>query len=131
MKYSYTILYVENVLKTIKFYEKAFGFQKKFITPEKDYGELISGETTISFASFELGNLNFKNGFQQSTLSNKPFGIELAFTTENIEIDFEKAKKAGAIEVEKITTKPWGQKVGYVKDNNGFIIEICTPIKMN
>ena len=131
MKYSYTILYVKNVLETKKFYEKAFGFQKKFITPEKDYGELISGETTISFASFELGNPNLRNGFQQSSLSNKPFGIELVFTTENIEIDFENATKTGAIEVEKITTKPWGQKVGYVKDNNGFLIEICTPIKMN
>lgn len=131
MKYTYTILYVENVVETIEFYERAFGFQRKFITPEKDYGELISGETTVSFASIELGNSNFKNGFQKSSLSNKPFGIELAFTTENIEIDFEKAKKAGATEIEKLTTKPWGQKVGYVKDNNGFLIEICTPIKMD
>ncbi|MCF6346784.1 MAG: VOC family protein [Flavobacteriaceae bacterium] len=130
MKYTYTILYVENVLETIEFYEQAFGFQRKFITPEKDYGELISGETTISFASIELGNSNFKNGFQKSSLLGKPFGIELAFTTENIEVNFEKAKKAGAIEVEKLTTKPWRQKVGYVRDNNGFLIEICTPIKM-
>jgi uncharacterized glyoxalase superfamily protein PhnB len=63
MKYAYTILYVENVTKTIEFYEKAFGFHRKFITPENDYGELISGETTISFASIELGISNFKNGF--------------------------------------------------------------------
>jgi len=131
MKYTYTILYVENVLETIEFYERAFGFQRKFIPPEKDYGELSTGETSISFASIELGNSNFKNGFQKSSLSNKPFGIELAFTTENIEIDFKKAKKAGATEVEKLITKPWGQKVGYVKDNNGFLIEICTPIKMD
>ncbi|HIP37147.1 MAG TPA: VOC family protein [Crocinitomix sp.] len=130
MKYTYTILYVENVLETIKFYELAFGFQRKFITPEKDYGELSSGETTISFASIELGNMNFKNGFQKSSSLNKPFGIELAFTTDNIEVDFEKAKKAGAIEIGKIVTKPWGQKVGYLKDNNGFIIEICTPIQV-
>lgn len=128
MKYTYTILYVENVLKTIEFYEKAFGFQRKFITPEKDYGELISGETTISFASVELGNSNFKNGFQKSSTANKPFGVELAFTTDNIEVDFEKAKKEGAIEVTQLTTKPWGQKVGYLKDNNGFLIEICTSI---
>lgn len=131
MKYTNTILYVENVFETIEFYEKAFGFQRKFITPEKDYGELITRETTISFASIELGNSNFKNGFQKSSLSNKPFGIELAFTTKNIEVDFEKAKNAGATEVEKLTTKPWGQKVGYVKDNNGFLIEICTPIQVN
>lgn len=131
MKYKYTILYVENVLKTIEFYEQAFGFTRKFLTPEGDYGELISGETTISFASIELGNSNFKSGFQKSSMSNKPFGIELVFTTENIEVDFEKEKKAGATEVEKLITKPWGQKVGYVKDNNGFLIEICTPIKSN
>lgn len=49
MKFAYTILYVESVIDTIEFYEKAFGFTRKFITPEKDYGELISGETTISF----------------------------------------------------------------------------------
>lgn len=128
MKYTYTIHYVENVLKTIEFYEKAFGFQRKFITPENDYGELITGETTLSFASITLGKSNLKDGFQESSIRNKPFGIEMAFTTENIEIDFEKAKKAGAIEVEKIITKPWGQKVGYVRDNNGFLIEICTPI---
>nr|WP_167571728.1 MULTISPECIES: VOC family protein [Aquimarina] len=129
MKFAYTIIYVENVPETIDFYEKAFGFKKKFITPENDYSELISGETTIAFASIELGNSNVKDGFIKSSLLEKPFGVELAFTTENIDFDFEKAIKAGAIEVEKLITKPWGQKVGYVKDNNGFLIEICTPIK--
>jgi len=28
------------------------------VTPENDYGELISGETTIAFASIGLGNSN-------------------------------------------------------------------------
>ena len=58
MKYGYTIFYVDDVEKTIEFYEKAFGFTRKFITPEGDYGELIAGETTIAFASFELGDSN-------------------------------------------------------------------------
>ena len=129
MKFAYSIIYVDNVLKTVEFYEKAFGFSRRFITAENDYAELITGETTIAFAATELGKANFKNGFQRSTLSGKPFGVELAFTTENIEADFEIAKSAGAIEVEKLTTKPWGQKVRYVRDNSGFLIEICTPIK--
>lgn len=129
MKYGYTILYVESVKDTIEFYVKAFGFQSKFISPENDYGELVSGETTIAFASIELGNSNFKNGFIKSTEVEKPFGVELAFLTENIEPDFKKAIEMGAAEVAPLTEKPWGQKVGYVKDNNGFLIEICTPIK--
>lgn len=129
MKFAYTIIYVENVEETLMFYENAFGFQRKFITPEKDYGELISGETTISFADVTLGNDNLKKGFQSISKSEKTFGVELAFTTENIEKDFEKALNEGATEYEPISQKPWGQKVGYVLDNNGFLIEICTPIK--
>ncbi len=129
MKFAYTILYVEDVVKTIEFYEKAFEFSRKFITPENDYGELMSGETTIAFASTELGNSNFKSGFEKITNFKKPFGVELAFTTENIEADFQNAIDAGATEFEPLAEKPWGQEVGYVRDNNGFLIEICTPIK--
>ena len=131
MKYAYTIFYVTKVTETIEFYEKAFGLSRKFITPEKDYGELISGETTIAFASIELGNTNFKNGFEKITPHKKPFGVELAFTTDNIEADFKKALEAGATLFEPLTEKPWGQKVGYLRDNNGFLIEICTPVKAN
>lgn len=129
MKYAYTILYVESVEKTIEFYENAFGFRKKFITPEADYGELISGETTIAFASNKLGQSNFNKEFEKLSLNKKPNGIEMAFITESIDSDFKKAIDAGAIEFESITQKPWGQKVGYLRDINGFLIEVCTPIK--
>ena len=128
MKYAYTIMYVKNVEATITFYTAAFGFKKKFITPDKDYGEIISGETTIAFATIALGKTNVENGFIESDKTQKPFGIELAFTTENIETDFKKAIEAGAQKIANIKTKPWGQKVGYLRDNNGFLIEICTPM---
>ncbi|GAA4279164.1 VOC family protein [Aquimarina mytili] len=65
IKYAYTILYVSNVPKAIDFYKKAFGFEQKFLTPENDYGEIISGTTTISFANFELGNSNLKKVLQR------------------------------------------------------------------
>ena len=128
IKYAYTILYVKDVAATISFYENAFGFAKKFATPENDYGEIISGETTIAFASVELANSNLKKGFIESQTSGKPFGIELGFTTETPQDLFDQAIKAGAIEVEKIITKPWGQQVGYLRDNNGFLIEVCSPM---
>lgn len=131
MKFAFTILYVDNVPETIEFYENAFGFSRKFISPENDYAELITGETTIAFASTELGNSNFKNGFEKISNSKKPFGIELAFTSENIDADFQHALHSGAEEYEPIVEKPWGQKVGYLRDNNGFLIEICTPLKAN
>ncbi|GAA5021921.1 lactoylglutathione lyase [Marivirga lumbricoides] len=128
IQYAYTILYVKDVPGTIEFYKKAFGFEEKFLTPENDYGEIISGHTTIAFANLELGNSNLKKGFAESNLSEKPFGIELAFTTSEVEKVMDSAIANGAICLEETVTKPWGQKVGYLRDVNGFIIEICTPI---
>jgi len=131
MKYAYTIFYVDNVKETVEFYERAFGFSRKFITPENDYGELLTGETSISFASKELGNSNFSKGYEPLMKNTKPIGFEMAFVTENIEEDFKQAIEAGATEYEEIKEKPWGQKVGYLRDNNGLLIEICTPVKTN
>ncbi len=129
IKYAYTILYVKDVKKTIEFYRKSFGFETKFITPENDYAELLSGETTLAFASIELGKANFKKGFMESNIRERPFGINLAFTTGNVEGLMEQATKNGAIILEEAVVKPWGQKVGYIKDMNGFLVEICTPIQ--
>lgn len=128
MKYGYTIFYVDNVTETIEFYESAFGFSRKFITPENDYGELLTGETSICFASKELGQSNFSKGYEPILNNSKPIGLEMAFVTENIDSDFKRAIEAGAIEYEAIKEKPWGQKVGYLRDNNGLLIEICTPV---
>ncbi|AZQ58170.1 VOC family protein [Maribacter sp. MJ134] len=128
IQYAYTILYVNDVPRTMEFYKKAFGFEEKFLTPENDYGEILSGTTTIAFANIELGSSNFKKGFMTSSLTEKPFGIELAFTTLAIEKVMENALQNGAVLLEETVTKPWGQQVGYVRDINGFIIEICTPI---
>jgi len=128
IKFAYTILYVEDVVETINFYEQAFGFTKKFITPDNSYGEVISGETTLSFASKTLAFSNLKDGFIESNLNEKPFGIEIGFTTNDVQVTINKAIEAGAKLYAAPKEKPWGQVVGYVRDIDGFLIEICTPV---
>ena len=128
IKFAYTILYVEDVVETINFYEQAFGFTKKFITPDNSYGEVISGETTLSFASKTLALSNLKDGFIESNLNEKPFGIEIGFTTNDVQATINKAIEAGAKLYAEPKEKPWGQVVGYVRDLDGFLIEICTPV---
>ena len=129
IKFAYTILYVKDITKSIEFYEQAFGFTRKFVTPENDYGELLVGETTLSFASTTLAKSNLADGFSESSLKDKPFGIEIGFITDNVEETVSTAVNAGATIFENPKTKPWGQIVAYVRDIDGFLIEICTPIK--
>jgi lactoylglutathione lyase len=128
VKFGYTILYVNDVSKSVEFYENSFGFSRKFITPENDYAELLSGETTISFASKTLANSNLKNGFIESNLDQNPFAIEIGLVTDNVPETVINAQKFGAVVLEEPKEKPWGQTVAYIRDIDGFLIEICTPI---
>ncbi|MGJ1196810.1 VOC family protein [Sphingobacterium spiritivorum] len=129
VKLGYTILYVSDVTKSIQFYERAFGLERKFITPQNDYAELLTGETTLSFASKELAVSNLPDGFTEANLQMKPFAVEIGFVTEQIEEVLETAISAGATVVSPLTTKPWGQQVVYLRDTDGFLIELCTAVQ--
>jgi len=119
---------VGNVGKSMGFYETVFGLQQKFITDEKDYGELVTGSTTLSFASHILANSNLKDGFEPASNQQKPFGIELGMVVEDVPNTVEKAIQNGAKLLAPAVTKPWGQVVAYIQDLDGFLVEICTKI---
>jgi lactoylglutathione lyase len=126
--YGYTILYVENVEATLAFYVKAFGFSQKFITPEKDYGELETGGTTLAFAAYSVAEYNgITIGKQGQDALPAPF--EITFVTDDIESAWKQAVDAGAVVVKEPTQKPWGQTVGYLRDMNGFLVEVCTKVE--
>lgn len=129
VKFGYTILYVESVEESIVFYEKAFGFARKFISPDQDYGELTTGETTLAFATKKLAHQNLSEGFVESDLANKPFAMELGFVTTQVAQVVEQAISFGAKLVTAPKEKPWGQVVAYIRDVDGFLIEICSPIE--
>ena len=128
MKFGYTIIYVSDVPKSIAFFETAFGFSKKFVDDSGDYGELDTGETTLSFAAHSLGESNLPNGYVAIDSSDKPLGMEIAFVTDEIETAHQKAIAAGAIEIAAPKAKPWGQIVSYVRCPDGTLVELCTPI---
>ncbi len=129
IRFKYVILYVQDVEQSMNFYKNTFGTEIKFITPEKDYGELLTGETSLSFASVSLAGSNLKKGFLTAKNEDQPFGMELGFTTDHVEALVEKAIQNGAVLYEDIAVKPWGQKTAYVKDPNNYLIEICTEIQ--
>lgn len=128
VKFGYTINYVSDVEKALSFFESAFGMSRRFITDEKDYGELDTGETILAFASHELGETNFSNGYISATETDKPLGIEIALVTEDVTLIHAKALEHGAIELKSPQIKPWGQTVSYVRCPSGILLELCAPI---
>ena len=61
-------------------------------------------------------------------MTNKHFGIEIGFTTDNVEETVKTAENAVGTILELPKIKPWGHVVAYLKDIDGFLIEICTPM---
>ena len=123
----HVIYYVENVEKTIQFFEKAFGLKRSFIDPSGHYGQLNTGATALAFASLELANHNLTRGFRAVSSQELP-GFEISFTAKDIHRSLSNAVKAGAELVASAEEKPWGQTVAYVRDFNGILIEIASDM---
>ncbi len=128
VKFGYTIIYVSDVNETLIFFEKAFGMHRKFITEENDYGELDTGETTLAFASHELGKSNFSGGYISGSTSKKPLGTEIALVVSDVHAIHASAINYGATELKAPEQKPWGQVVSYVRCPSGILLELCTPM---
>ena len=131
MKYGCTLIYVEDVMKTLKFYEKAFGFERAFVYEENgivDYAELKSGEVAIGFASYDLGEMNLKDKYIKISPKGNPVGLEIVFIDEDVAAATTHAVKAGAELIAEPVEKPWGQTVSYVRSIEGTLIEICSPM---
>jgi lactoylglutathione lyase len=120
----YVILYVADVQATVRFYEKAFGLSCRFIHESNTYAEMETGQTALAFVDESM----LSHAFRKNRIKEESAGIEVSLVTENVEHYFDRAIKVGAMKVLPPETKPWGQIVSYVKDNNGCLVEICSPI---
>lgn len=129
MKFGYTIVYVPDVAASLAFFEKAFGFTRRFLRDSGDYGELETGETTLAFAAVSLGESHFPSGLIAAHASAKPLGMELAFVTASVASAHAQALAAGATEINAPAAKPWGQIVSYVRCPDGTLVELCTPMR--
>lgn len=128
MKFAYTIVYVADVAGSLAFFETAFGFSRRFITPEGDYGELDTGDTTLSFASKALALSNHPAGFRFADEGALPVGVEIALATDDVTATHQAALSAGAEELAAPQVKPWGQTVSFLRCPDGMLLELCSPL---
>ena len=126
MIFKYTILYVENVAETLEFYEQAFGLKRSMLHESGDYGELDTGLTKLAFSSIQLMTDLGKSPAKADVSAPN---LEIAFETDHVQDALDKAVNAGAKLIQGTREEPWGQTTSYVSDINGFLVEICSPVK--
>ena len=128
--FGYTIFYVPDVEATLGFFTEAFGIERRFVTPENDYGELATGATTLAFAAESLAakNLDGSGGFTPLDPSQPPAGASISLLTDDVAGLLDSAEQAGGRRYLEPMEKPWGQTVAYVVDPNGILVELATPM---
>jgi uncharacterized glyoxalase superfamily protein PhnB len=126
----YVILFVKDVPASLDFYEKAFGLSRRFFHDDhgKAYGELETGTARLAFASLELAKEQLKTEVVTASTNSPPLAFEIALVTTDVPALYARAVSAGATAVNEPATKPWGQTVAYLRDKDGHLVELCTPL---
>ena len=126
----YVIFYVKDVSASLAFYEEAFGLTRRFFNDDngKAYGELETGAARLAFASLELAKTTLKQEVVAASPDKAPLGVEIALVTPDVPALYARAVKAGATAVSAPEAKPWGQTVAYLRDKDGHLVELCTPL---
>jgi lactoylglutathione lyase len=128
MRLGWVIVYVDEPPAAAEFYERAFGLRSEFVAPGGSYAQLDTGATKLGFASYELGAKNFDGGVRRAGADGPPPNVELALVHEDVEAAYAQALDAGCEPLAAPEDKPQGQRVAYVRDPFGTLVELATPL---
>ena len=124
-----TGFFVEDVPKTLSFYQAAFGLNLRYLHPSTGYAEVETGETLLAFVSEQFideASLLGGSPLRTNRRDMAPIAAWIALVTADMGGDWQRALAAGATVVKLPEAKPWGQVVGYLRDLNGVIVELFT-----
>ncbi len=126
LRLGWVIAYVDEPAVAAAFYERAFGLAVQFSAPDGTYAQMDTGATKLAFAAYALGEQNFAGGVMRAPLDGQPPNVEITLVAEDVDGAFERALQAGCAALAAPQDKPHGQRVGYVRDPFGTLVELAT-----
>ena len=124
----WVIVYVDDPAEAVAFYERASGLRREFVAPSGTYAQMDTGATKLGFAAYSLGEKNFPGGVRRAPADGAPPNTELALVHADADAAYQQALDAGCTSLAPPEDKPHGQRVGWVRDPFGTLIEIATPL---
>jgi lactoylglutathione lyase len=128
MRLGWVIVYVDEPPAAAHFYERTFGLQTEFVASGGSYAQLDTGPTKLAFASYELGDENFEGGVRRAGADGPPPNVEITLVHDDVEAAYAQALEAGCAALAAPEDKPQGQRVAWVRDPFGTLVELATPL---
>jgi lactoylglutathione lyase len=124
----WVIAYVEDPAAVSTFYAQTFGLQPEFTAPDGSYAQLDTGPTKLAFASYRLGEGNFPGGVRRPSAGESPANVEITLVSPRVDEAYATALAAGCESLAPPQDKPHGQRVAFVRDPFGTLLELATPL---
>lgn len=114
------IVFVEDVARSLAFYERVGGAELDHFDEDGSYGELKSG---IGFAAHGHVERHLDLSFHRNDPDGLPNGFELELAVDDVDAVFERAIEAGATGVWEARDKPWGRSA-LIRDLDGVFVHL-------
>ena len=120
----YVIFIVEDLDRTVTFYTQVLGLRLGHRSGE--YAQMDTGATRLGF--YTRTAMTQVVGFPLQKPSPDAPGCELGFKVPDVEAAFATFTARGAIPATPPTTRPWGQRTAYIRDPDGYLIELAQDV---
>lgn len=111
----------KSLVDSKEFYTQLFDFEIAF---DSDWFVQLRSKDK----SLELGIIDQDNELLPEYYRSKPNGFYITFVVENADEVYKKAKELGITIVKEPEDTPYGQRRLLVKDPNGALLDISSPI---
>lgn len=119
-------LLVNDVEAAVKFYEKAFGFNKKQMMPGPE-GNIVHAELTYQGQTIMLGKAGaFGENIQPPIASGMKSPISLYVYCDEVDKFYDTAVTAGAKSLQAPDDTFWGDRMCCLQDSEGYIWHFAT-----
>jgi len=116
------IVFVEDVGRSLAFYEGVLGAARDHFDEDGSYGELKAG---IGFAAHWQVERHHELSFQRNEAAGLPGGFELGLAVDDVDARFARAVEAGATAVWEPQDKAWGRSA-LIRDLDGVFVHLTT-----
>lgn len=128
VRLGWVIVHVRDVGASVDFWDRAFGIPRRFVSEDGGFAELETGATALAFVEEGFGSSGLSEALAPVRPDRPAAAIEVCLVTADVPGLVERATAAGARLVEPPARKPWGQTVAYVRDLDGVLVEIASPV---
>lgn len=123
---SFPILYVDDVLASVRFYRDLLGFEEIYRFPDSDEPEYVSlqlADGKIGLSSADFPGLH---GKPQRPVTGRPF--ELCIEVPDVDAFLSELRTRDVGVLAEPADQVWGERVAYVEDPDGNPVHIRGPV---